>query len=117
MERIVAARGAGYRHRCAISGCAPAFARRRSSGSPRPMPSARWASTAAQALWAVRALDAADAAERLPLFDRPEIGRCAHNEPETQLPTMPLGEQVIHDYRSLSLSLKAHPVSFLRADL
>ena len=27
------------------------------------------------------------------------------------------GEQVIEDYRHLSLSLKAHPVSFLRADL
>ena len=28
---------------------------------------------------------------------------------------MPLGEHVIHDYRSLGFSLKAHPVSFLRA--
>ena len=27
------------------------------------------------------------------------------------------GEQVIEDYRHLHLSLKAHPVSFLRADL
>ncbi|MEW9838150.1 OB-fold nucleic acid binding domain-containing protein [Mesorhizobium sp. ZMM04-4] len=30
---------------------------------------------------------------------------------------MPAGEHVIHDYRALSLSLKAHPVSFLRARL
>jgi error-prone DNA polymerase len=30
---------------------------------------------------------------------------------------MPLGEHVIHDYRSLGLSLKAHPVSFLRQRL
>ena len=30
---------------------------------------------------------------------------------------MPPGEHVINDYRSLSLSLKAHPVSFLRAEL
>jgi len=30
---------------------------------------------------------------------------------------MPLGEHVIHDYRTLSLSLKAHPVSFLRERL
>ena len=30
---------------------------------------------------------------------------------------MPSGEHVIHDYRSLGLSLKAHPVSFLRARL
>jgi error-prone DNA polymerase len=33
------------------------------------------------------------------------------------LPTMPLGEHVIHDYRSLGLSLKAHPVAFLRQRL
>ena len=30
---------------------------------------------------------------------------------------MPPGQQVIEDYRHLHLSLKAHPVSFLRADL
>ena len=30
---------------------------------------------------------------------------------------MPLGEHVIHDYRSLGLSLKAHPVAFLRQRL
>ncbi|MGB3391221.1 MAG: OB-fold nucleic acid binding domain-containing protein, partial [Pseudaminobacter sp.] len=30
---------------------------------------------------------------------------------------MPLGEHVIQDYRSLGLSLKAHPVSFLRERL
>ncbi|MBA3447571.1 MAG: error-prone DNA polymerase [Pseudaminobacter sp.] len=67
------------------------------------------------ALWAVRALDGKSAAE-MPLFDRPEI--CLRdNEPETRLPTMPLGEHVIHDYRSLGLSLKAHPVSFLRKSL
>jgi error-prone DNA polymerase len=33
------------------------------------------------------------------------------------LPAMPLGEQVIEDYRSLSLSLKRHPLAFLRAEL
>ncbi|TGW04441.1 error-prone DNA polymerase, partial [Mesorhizobium sp. M2D.F.Ca.ET.145.01.1.1] len=38
-------------------------------------------------------------------------------EPETRLPKMPLGEHVIHDYRSLGLSLKAHPVAFLRERL
>ena len=30
---------------------------------------------------------------------------------------MPMGEHVVEDYRALSLSLKAHPVSFLRARL
>ena len=30
---------------------------------------------------------------------------------------MPLGEHVVEDYRSTSLSLKRHPLAFLRADL
>jgi len=30
---------------------------------------------------------------------------------------MPLGEEVVNDYRFLRLSLRAHPASFLRADL
>ena len=68
------------------------------------------------ALWAVRALDGKSAAEKLPLFDQPNI-RLRDNEPETKLPIMPLGQHVIHDYRSLGLSLKAHPVSFLRQRL
>ncbi|MDQ2634277.1 MAG: error-prone DNA polymerase [Pseudomonadota bacterium] len=68
------------------------------------------------ALWQVRALDRKTAAETMPLFDRPDI-RLPDNEPATQLPVMPSGEHVIHDYRSLGLSLKAHPVSFLREQL
>ncbi|MFK0692211.1 error-prone DNA polymerase [Mesorhizobium sp. IMUNJ 23033] len=68
------------------------------------------------ALWAVRALDGKSAAEKLPLFDQKDI-RLRDLEPETRLPTMPLGEHVIHDYRSLGLSLKAHPVAFLRQRL
>jgi error-prone DNA polymerase len=69
-----------------------------------------------EALWAVRALDGKSAAEKLPLFDQPAI-RLRELEPETKLPRMPLGEHVIHDYRSLGLSLKAHPVAFLRERL
>ncbi|CCV04325.1 Error-prone DNA polymerase [Mesorhizobium metallidurans STM 2683] len=68
------------------------------------------------ALWAVRALDGKSAAEMLPLFDQKHI-RLRDLEPETRLPKMPLGEHVIHDYRSLGLSLKAHPVAFLRERL
>ncbi|MGZ9719150.1 error-prone DNA polymerase [Rhizobium miluonense] len=68
-----------------------------------------------EALWAVRALDAGSAAEKLPLFDLND-----HTELQVELavtlPEMLPGEQVIEDYRYLSLSLKAHPVSFLRAD-
>jgi error-prone DNA polymerase len=33
------------------------------------------------------------------------------------LPEMPLGEHVIEDYASLSLTLKRHPLAFLRAEL
>ncbi|RUX93356.1 error-prone DNA polymerase [Mesorhizobium sp. M7D.F.Ca.US.004.01.2.1] len=69
-----------------------------------------------EALWAVRALDGKSAAERLPLFDQPAI-HLRELEPETRLPKMPLGEHVIHDYRALGLSLKAHPVAFLRERL
>ena len=68
-----------------------------------------------EALWAVRALDAKSAAEKLPLFDRADHADL-QVEPETRLPEMLPGEQVIEDYRYLSLSLKAHPVSFLRDD-
>jgi DNA polymerase III alpha subunit len=32
------------------------------------------------------------------------------------LPQMPLGEHVVEDYASLSLSLKRHPLAFLRAE-
>ncbi|WP_027059319.1 error-prone DNA polymerase [Mesorhizobium loti] len=68
------------------------------------------------ALWDVRALGAKSAAEKLPLFDQPAL-RLRELEPQTKLPKMPLGEHVIHDYRSLGLSLKAHPVAFLRERL
>ena len=76
-----------------------------------------------KALWAVRALDAVSGksaagsmADQMPLFDRMG-GRDPVNEISTHLPLMPDGEHVIQDYRYLSLSLKAHPVSFLREDL
>ncbi len=68
------------------------------------------------ALWQVRALDRGSAAETMPLFDRPGL-RLRDHEPAAQLPAMPAGEHVIHDYRSLGLSLKAHPLSFLRLRL
>lgn len=68
------------------------------------------------ALWAVKGLMGTDGAENLPLFAR--AGRPdPREEPDANLPAMPVGEQVIHDYRTLSLSLKAHPVSFLRSAL
>ena len=66
------------------------------------------------ALWAVRALQRTGDKDDLPLFQRVTM---AEQEPDVALPSMPPGEQVVEDYRHLHLSLKAHPVSFLRADL
>jgi error-prone DNA polymerase len=40
-----------------------------------------------------------------------------NGEPEVSLPPMPIGEEVVNDYRFLRLSLRAHPAQFLRADL
>jgi error-prone DNA polymerase len=64
-----------------------------------------------QALWAMKGVDVAPAA----LF----AIRPAPPTPDqpAPLPAMPLGEHVIEDYRWTGLSLKAHPLSFLRATL
>lgn len=68
------------------------------------------------AQWAVGGLRGGDGAENLPLFVA--AGRPEHQpEIEASLPAMPIGEQVIHDFRTLSLSLKGHPLSFLRQSL
>ncbi len=64
-----------------------------------------------QALWEVKALSEP---EPLPLFawsDTRETGP----EPAFALPETPLGEHVVIDYQTLRLSLKAHPMSLLRA--
>ena len=66
------------------------------------------------ALWAVRALRRTGDKDDLPLFARAAMPQ---QEPDVALPPMRLGEHVVEDYRSLHLSLKAHPLSFLRADL
>jgi len=68
------------------------------------------------ALWAVKGLMGTDGADTLPLFAQAGAPN-PHQEPDANLPPMPPGEEVIHDYRTLNLSLKAHPVSFLRAAL
>ena len=65
------------------------------------------------ALWAAKALDPLSGLDRLPLFAGADANDL-HREPDVNLPPMPLGEHVIIDYRSLSLSLKAHPVAFIR---
>ena len=68
------------------------------------------------ALWQVRALDNETADSAMPLFDH--AGSIDPvSEVATLLPVMPASQEVIQDYRSLSLSLKGHPVSFLRPQL
>ncbi len=68
------------------------------------------------ALWAARGLGAGNERDRLPLFDVAAHGDIAR-EPDFPLPPMPIGEHVVNDYRYLHLSLKAHPLSFLRERL
>jgi error-prone DNA polymerase len=63
-----------------------------------------------QALWEVRGLPKE---LPLPLFDHADAAE-AGAEQDVRLPVMPLSEHVVNDYRTLRLSLKAHPMSFLR---
>jgi error-prone DNA polymerase len=67
-----------------------------------------------QALWDLRALRRMSDKDDLPLFARAPLSPC---EPDAVLLTMPPGEQVLEDYRHLHLSLKAHPLVFLRERL
>ena len=67
-----------------------------------------------EALWIVRGLNRAGDKDDLPLLRALSF---VEREPEAMLPAMPLGQHVVEDYRHLSLSLKAHPVAFVRAQL
>jgi error-prone DNA polymerase len=64
-----------------------------------------------QALWAIRGLSDT----RLPLFDT--VPTEPDPEPVVALAAMTAGRQVVEDYRSTGLSLRRHPVSFLRRNL
>jgi len=68
------------------------------------------------AVWAAQGLEHGSEKDRLPLFDTAAHGDL-RPEPDADLPAMPPGAQVIADYQTLSLSLKAHPVSFVRQQL
>jgi error-prone DNA polymerase len=84
--------------------------------------------TRREALWAAKALGrVGDHEDDLPLFATTSrtsaVTALACNdirknrEPDVYLPPMPIGEEVINDYRFLHLSLRAHPAQFLRPDL
>ncbi|RFB78673.1 error-prone DNA polymerase [Methylovirgula sp. 4M-Z18] len=66
------------------------------------------------ALWIVRGLGRAGDKEDLPLLS---FAQQQPLEPDMALPPMLAGEHVVMDYRYLHLSLKAHPLSFLRREL
>src|ERR1700730_2741055 len=59
-------------------------------------------------LWAVRAFSEGS----LPLFERSR-----DLEPSVSLPKLTLGEQVVDDYSTISMSLRMHPLALLRPTL
>ena len=64
-------------------------------------------------LWQARALVDAPA---LPIFEHARA-RAEGPDPAVTLPAMPRAEQVVADYQTLRLSLRAHPMAFFRASL
>ena len=63
------------------------------------------------ALWDSRALKQAP---DLPLFAYADARDEGSEIEPAQLPAMPLAEHVVNDYQTIRLSLKAHPMHFLR---
>jgi error-prone DNA polymerase len=71
-----------------------------------------------EALWCVKGLDGGAEDSRiatpvLPIFAEADAENLRREE-EVRLSPMRLGEHIVQDYRALSLSLKAHPLSLLR---
>jgi error-prone DNA polymerase len=70
-----------------------------------------------EALWAIRALRD----EPLPLFEsastRDRVSVPEIDEPTVELRPMTAGSEVVQDYSHVGLTLRNHPVAFLREDL
>src|SRR5205085_520774 len=64
-----------------------------------------------QALWKIRGLGGG---KPLPLF---AFAEAQGQEPEVALTPLTAGREVVEDYRAVQLSLRDHPVSFLRGEL
>jgi error-prone DNA polymerase len=106
---IVAARGNGYPDPESLwlrAGLTPAVLERLAEADAF----ATMGLTRRDGLWAVRAIRAP---APLPLFANPLDGE-GINEPAVTLPPMHLGEEVVEDYISLRLTLRAHPMELLR---
>ena len=67
-----------------------------------------------QALWDTRSVKGLP---DLPLFAASETKDEGAEASAFTLPDMPLSEHVVADYQTMRLSLKAHPMAFLRSDL
>ncbi|WP_415289043.1 error-prone DNA polymerase [Brevundimonas sp. S1H14] len=69
------------------------------------------------ALWSIKALRD----DPLPLFAAAsaEAGELASevNEPDATLPAMPAGQEVVEDYTHVGVTLRDHPLAFLRDEL
>ena len=70
--------------------------------------------TRRKAVWEARSLIAGP---DLPLFRAADVRDEGAERRATRLPTMPLSEEVVADYQTTRLSLKAHPMAFLRPEL
>ncbi|MFA3918432.1 error-prone DNA polymerase [Ruegeria hyattellae] len=69
--------------------------------------------TRRDALWQVKAIRGQ---QPLPLFNDPIDGESIR-EPQVDLPVMHLGEEVVEDYVSMRLTLRAHPMELLRPSM
>jgi error-prone DNA polymerase len=72
-----------------------------------------------EALWCVKGLDGGAenlriALPELPIFKDADA-EALRREEEVRLPPLRIGEHIVQDYMSLQMSLKAHPLSLLRA--
>jgi len=108
-EWIVAARGNGYSDPEALwlrAGLLPAALERLAEADAF----LSMGMTRRAALWEVRAIRAP---VPLPLFNDPLDGE-GIREPTVTLPSMHLGEEVVEDYVSMRLTLRAHPMELLR---
>lgn len=121
-EILVACRAGGYRDPKDLwrrAGLSPRVLERLARGDAyRSMGISR-----RKAFWAVRGLQGAvtGAGEAkggdLPLFAAAEArdgAEISHRDIKVNLPSAPVGEEVVDDYASLRLSLKAHPIALLR---
>jgi error-prone DNA polymerase len=109
---LMAARGNGYRDPQALwlrAGLRPDVLTRLAEADAF----ADMGLTRRDALWQVKAIQSP---KPLPLFNDPLDGE-AIAEPDVILPSMQLGEEVVEDYVSTRLTLRAHPMELLRPGL